>query len=717
MRRWSPRGSWCLAVCALIVAAPEARAQAYGHGVVRDASTGALLPDALVRIEGIDTLELRTTVTGAWRTGPLRSGAYRLRVRAIGYAAQAVSVRFDDGENALRTTRLEPSVLTLDQLVVTAARRVERLRDAVTTVEVVSRSDLERTGASDLASVLLEQTGIDLHAGRPAGAGVMLQGLGSERVLVLLDGQPVSGRIAGVFDVSRIPLAMVERVEIVKGAQSTLYGSEAMGGVVNVITRAPPARALDAALAMTAGTHGRRDGAARLAMGVGAIASSLDVTRRAVRATPGIGLAAGSLAARLDGAAKLRWAPDAARSIEASLLALDERQRWRAGTFYNFGDNTQVSARLSGVFSAGAHRFAPGLSSSVYDHVLRASVAPLPIAGDTGQRQMQRVQQVELLYAGRVSHAVAIDAGTQVRVEAIETARVPGGRRSITSIEPYVQVSYAPTERLTLLPGARVSHSAQWGTHVTPRVALRAKLSERLTLRASAGDAFRAPDFKELFLSFQNASAGYAVQGNAALRPERSRNLMLGLELATVSGYVRAQSFHNRFRDFIDTRPINAPNEPSVYRYANVDDGTTSGVEVEAGANFTERGSLRVEGSLSLLAARDAATGRALLARPAVGARLLVGGRLPFDVRANASALYTGRTPMQRAADTGRVTAWRDSFLRTDVRLAHAIGNDGLEAVIGVDNLFDRRPAQWAGFTGRQLYSSLSWTLTRSLDP
>jgi hypothetical protein len=105
----------------------------------------------------------------------------------------------------------------------------------------VGREEIERTTASDLASVLVEQTGIALQGGHPAGAGVMLQGLGSERLLILLDGQSLVGRISGVFDVSRIPTSAIDRIEVVKGPQSTLYSSEAMGGVINIITRTPAA--------------------------------------------------------------------------------------------------------------------------------------------------------------------------------------------------------------------------------------------------------------------------------------------------------------------------------------------------------------------------------------------------------------------------------------------------------------------------------------------
>ena len=248
-------------------------AQASAAGRVVSAATGQGIGGAEVRLAGTDTVVVRTDAGGEWATRALRPGRYAVRVRMLGHVAAQDVADMAGGGAWRREFRLQPVALALDEIVVTGARREQRLQDAVTTTELVSRDAIERSGASDIASVLTEQTGIQLQGGHPAGSGVMLQGIGSERVLVLLDGQPVAGRISGVFDISRIPTAMVERVEVVKGPQSTLYGTDAMGGVVNIITRTPPAGVVGAALTATAGSQARRDGTARVTLGRGAFAS------------------------------------------------------------------------------------------------------------------------------------------------------------------------------------------------------------------------------------------------------------------------------------------------------------------------------------------------------------------------------------------------------------------------------------------------------------
>lgn len=717
MRAWWRAATAIAAGSALVtLAAPVLRAQgpsAAPAGRVRSSADGRAIAGAEVLLIGADTLRLRTDADGAWRAPNAAARWTTLRVRAMGFAAHTQDIAGDGGARWPRDVALVPAAIALDQMVVSAARREQKLADAVATVEVVNRRDLERSGASDLSSVLTEQLGIELQGGHPAGSGAMLQGIGSERVLILLDGQPLAGRLSGNFDLARIPVGMVERVEVVKGAQSTLYGSEAMGGVINIITRRPSddGRRLGGSVSGTMGAQGRKDGAGRVQMAMGDFATSVDVARRSQESAPGVARNKGAMSERLDLATTLQWRPDSARQMELALLALDERQRWRTGTFYGISDNVQLNARIGGTWARGAHRISPKLAVSDWDHTAYTSAFTAPVAGDPGDRQRQQILLGELLYNGAFSRGVSLDAGVQLRTDAIQTERVPGGRRSHTSLEPFAQLEFSPLPAVTLLPGVRVTHSDVWGTHVTPRVAARAQLAPRLTLRGSYGDGFRAPDFKELFLFFQNTNAGYAVQGNPGLQPEHSRNAMLGLEWATAGGYVRGQLFQNTFTDFIETEIVSAPNEAPVYEYKNRDRGWTRGIELESGANLVASGRLRGELGVSLLETRDERSGLELLGRPARAGRVGLQAVLPFALRSSVTLVHTGRTPMQRDDSTGAVSSTRDAFTRVDLRFARTIARSGLEFSIGADNVFDRRPREWAGFTGRHVYTTLTYTL------
>lgn len=710
--RWRAATQRAALTALIATTAPALFAQGPGGASGRVTSSGDArgISGAEVLLIGDDTVRVRTDASGEWRAPRIARGWHTLKVRAMGFVASERSVSASVGD-AIEVT-LVPAAIALDQMVVSAARREQKLADAVATVEVVSRRELERSGATDLSAVLTEQLGIELQGGVPAGQGVMLQGIGTERVLVLLDGQPIAGRLSGNFDLARIPVGMVERVEVVKGAQSTLYGSEAMGGVVNIITRRPAddGQLLGGSVSGTVGAQGRLDGAGRVQLALGHFSGSVDVARRSQETAPGVSRNDGAMAERFDVSSSVMWRPDGAKQVELGVLALDERQRWRSGNFYDISDNLQYNARIGGSIARGVHRLSPKVAISDWDHVIYTSAYTAPVAGDPGERQRQRVLLGELLYNGSFKR-FSLDGGVQLRNDAIETDRVAGGRREHNSLEPFAQVEFSPLRSVTLLPGVRVTHSDVWGTHVTPRVSARAQVAPRLTLRASYGDGFRAPDFKELFLVFQNTNAGYAVQGNPNLKPEHSHNTMLGLEWATAGGYVRGQLFHNSFEGFIETEVISPPNAPLVFEYKNRERGWTRGAELESGANLVASGRLRGEIGVSFLETRDEGTDLELLGRPHFSGRVGMQAVLPFELRSSVTLVHTGRTPMQRDDATGVVAEYRDAFTRVDLRFARGIGRSGLEFSIGADNVFDSRPRRWAGFTGRHVYTTITYAL------
>ncbi len=657
-----------------------------------------------------------STRTGSAGTARIRTAAVgaTLSIRAVGYASRMVSVPLGASDSDTLSVRLEAVALSLDQMVITAARRPQRLTDAVVTTEVVSRREIENSGASDLASVLTEQTGVQLQGGHPSGAGVMLQGIGSERVLVMLDGQPLVGRISGNFDLSRIPTGMIERVEVVKGPQSTLYGSEAMGGVVNIVTRTADPDGWQAGATFLGGSNGRLDGSVSAGGGRGDWSGTLDLGMRQVHRAPGVASTAGALADRADVSAKARWEPASDRWAEFTVLRLDERQRWASSSMFDFADNVQSGARLSASKLFGEQRFTPTLHYSSFEHLARSSRTGTPIAG-TGDRQVQRLMEAELLYAGRVG-GLAVDAGLEARREMIESSdgRIAAGddgdsaSRTLHAVEPFAQFELGG-DAWSVVPGARLTWNEQWGTAFTPRIAARWRATPALTLRLAAGQGFRAPGFKELYLQFTNESAGYAVYGNPDLRPEHSDNVTAGAEWSSGAVYARGQLFWNRLRDFIEARPLPDAAGEVLYGYANVEQGLTQGMDLEAGVVL---GGIRAEAAYGWLSATDRLTDLPLLGRPTHSGRVTLSGGIPVLGRVSLTSVYTGRTPMERDEDTGAVTGERDSFLRLDARLARRLPF-GSELSVGVDNVFDSRPDLWEGAIARHIYTALTFNVGR----
>ena len=708
-----------LAAIATLAAVDGATAQAQTRsavvGRVVDATTGGAVSDASVRVEGSGVS--RTAVAdarGGWRVSDLPAGTYRISVSRIGYAdaTSATSLPAAAGEPVVVV--VTPSALPLEALVVTASRRLQRLADAPVTTELISRRDIELARVSDLSTLLVQRLGIQLEGGHPAGEGVMLQGLGSERVLILLDGQPLVGRLSGTLDISRLPTSMVERIEVVKGSQSSLYGSEAMGGVVNVITRSPGEEQWSLGLDATTGSQGRMDLSGTLSGSLGAFDYLVDAGRRATDVAPGMASEQGALAERWDGLLKLGWAPSPDLRVEAAGLLLDERQRWQGGQLFQFADNDQRGARVGAEWSSGIHRLSPTLHWTEFEHLSRRAAISTPAEG-SGESETQRLYEAELLY-NLGAGATALDLGVEAKREEIGSDRVTGQDRTLHTLEPFAQATL-PIGALRLVPGARLTWSEEWGAHFTPRVATLFRPMPRLALRASLGRGYRAPSFKELYMEFLNVGAGYSytVRGNPLLQPETSTNLTVGAEWSPGNSYLRAQLFETRFDDFIETTLVGDSSGTTVYSYGNVSEGRTRGVELEGGIAHR---SLRLEGGYSLLSARATDTDQPLLGRPRHSGRASLESGLPLGIRGAFTGIYTGSTPVQRTEED--VVLERDGYLRFDATLSSDLPA-GLQVTAGVRNLLDARPDQWPGFTGRHLFIGMGWRAAgadrAALDP
>jgi len=445
---------FCAAFILLLLAATAVSGQSVVRGRVVDARSGQPVAGARVSLNGMRTVT--TGPDGEWVMPVAASNTdLRIRVDRIGYAATELSIGVATREAPL-TIELEPSALEVDALVVSASRRMQRLADAPVTVEMVSRAELLDAGAADLATVLTERAGLELDGGHPNGAGIVMRGFGSERVLILLDGQPLTGRLSGNFDVARLPASMLERVEIVKGPQSTLYGSDAIGGVVNLITRKPD-DFWDGTVDLTGGSAARMSAGVRLQGRIAGVSTSIEGARRSIESTPGETGASGALTEQWDGMLRIAAAPGPV-SIDGSLMLVDERQRWRTGQLYNFADNLQAAARMNAGVEVGAHSLSITAHGSTFDHLSRRSASQTPPS--SGDEETQRVAGIDLLYnldAGR--HAV--DGGVELRHESITSGRVDGGERSLNGIAGYPQYTF-DAARISIVPCARASWNEAW---------------------------------------------------------------------------------------------------------------------------------------------------------------------------------------------------------------------------------------------------------------
>lgn len=136
----------------------------------------------------------------------------------------------------------------LEEVIVTATRTKRQLSSVPMPVILINKEQIQKSGSVRLRDILLEQTGITLVKDVGNSEGVQLQGISADYTLIMIDGVPIVGRTAGNIDLNRITVNNIKQIEVVKGPTSSLYGSEAMGGVINIITEKPTKEQLKGSL-------------------------------------------------------------------------------------------------------------------------------------------------------------------------------------------------------------------------------------------------------------------------------------------------------------------------------------------------------------------------------------------------------------------------------------------------------------------------------------
>ena len=234
-----------LLLCATLTApaqtetAPEATdAHLFGH--VIDSRTRQHLPYVTIALVGT-TLGTTTDASGHYLLKNLPFGDYTVEVRALGYAPQRRRVSFRRGKTVELDFEVSEAAVTMDQVVVSASRSERLKREAPSLVSVLDADLFEQAGAQTLAGGLTFQPGVRVentcqNCGFPQ---VRINGLDGHYSQILMNSRPVFSALAGVYGLEQIPANMIDRVEVMRGGGSALFGSSAIGGTVNIITRDP----------------------------------------------------------------------------------------------------------------------------------------------------------------------------------------------------------------------------------------------------------------------------------------------------------------------------------------------------------------------------------------------------------------------------------------------------------------------------------------------
>lgn len=489
-----------------------------------------------------------------------------------------------------------PAPEVLDPVSVTASRTPQRLIDLVADVTVIDAEAIARSGAEGIVALLQRQPGVEIiqNGGAGATSGIFLRGANAAQTLVLIDGMRVASASSGATALEAVPLDQIERIEILRGPASSLYGADAIGGVIQVFTRRG-SQGVHADASLGYGTFDTWAGSAGLSGGFGPARGSVQIAaRRSGGFNAIVNPANPSYDPDRDGYRNASVSAQGALTLAADQALSLQYFRSRLDTQFDAGDgfNDRTVTTLTMWQAASSNRLAANWSSRLSfgdgsdRSVSKFGSGDFPFA--THQRQYAWQNDLSLPQG-------ALSVALERREERVESdAGFPVTSRDTNAVTAIYRLDAGAN---ALQANVRHDDSSQFGGKTTGALAWGYRFAPAWRVTASAGTAFRVPTFNDLYFP------GFS---NPDLRPEMSRNFEAGVHWTSRAGELAWQAhaiaFHNRVDDLIvfqcDANFVCAPN--------NVADATLEGVTMYGDLQWR---ATAVHASLDLQSPTDTASG------------------------------------------------------------------------------------------------------------
>lgn len=521
----------------------------------------------------------------------------------------------------------------LEEVFVTATKTKRQLSSLPLPALVISEKEIETINAIKLTDVIDEQTGITLVSDFGGGLGIQMQGLDSQYTLILIDGAPLIGRSAGTLDLSRVTVGNIKQIEVVKGASSSLYGSEALGGVVNIITQNPKF-GIKGKVNYQFQTNQTHDASATVSYKnkqfsvVGFFnhfrTNGYDLVEEDFFTTsPSYNNSTFSIKTKYH-FSKNTTALISGRFFNEyqKVFATEDLKGEGKTSEWNthIKLNHQYNNKWSSYFEFYTTRY-------MVNEVLNNENNELYSTRDFNQLLIRP----EIRASFNLNKKNAFIAGIGWNYETLE-------RTEFSTIPkfnaPFVYLQYDghPIKKMNVILGARFDAHNQYKSQFSPKLALRYKINDAYSIKGSVGYGFKAPDFRQLYFDFTNPSVGYTVLGynqvltripeleqegqlinvvvplsefSSKLLPENSVSYNLGGVFKPISKLTfEVNLFRNNIKDLIDTRVIaNKTNGQQIFSYYNVNKVYTQGVSFNAIFKVTNY--LKFSGGYQYLIAKD----------------------------------------------------------------------------------------------------------------
>ncbi len=672
---------------------------------ILEAATQKPLPDAIVRISHLDkNFKDKNFVAIADKSGVINFAFYSPAVVSVSYLGYAA---FSDTfySPISKQIFLEKALSNLEDVVVTGQYIPNTTKSSVYDVKVLTEKDFRNKGANNLREALIGEMNVDMTQDNVFGSGVSLQGISGEGVKIMVDGVPIVGRLDGKIDLSQINLSNIQRIEVVKGPLSVIYGTDALGGVINLITKSNQKEKFNVNLKGYYESVGQYNVELNGGVNIGKSQFYVSAGRNFFD-----GYSSKSYVRHQEWRPKEQYFADAKyvyanSKFKVSLIGsffrehMIDRGDIHPNTTYAFDQhfityrprasaivmvpltpNSQLDAMLS---YSGFFRF---INSYAKDLVTLKENPLTDVLPDTATYHQITGRATYTLNTN--NKKFSFQFGVDINQEFTKQQRIQDGRQQMGDYAAFGSIRWKPIPALDIQPSVRFAYNTRYRSPLVPSLNIKYDFKKYFTLRASYGLGYRAPSLKELYLTFKDSN--HDINGNVNLKPEQGHSVTLAFDVVVSKDEhvvkISNTGFFNKIQNKIDLSLTDAYASPQVYTYFNLKDYMTYGGEHKIDYRWK-----RVNATAGVVYLKydvrnsELTSDRASLFSPDVNVTL--GYKIPkAEIGINVFYKYTGKKLLYTVNGSIQ-SGTRNAFHSLDVSLTRNFWKDRIQLTCGGKNL------------------------------
>jgi outer membrane receptor for ferrienterochelin and colicins len=526
-------------------------------------------------------------------------GNIELKLRHVGYQSKNVSIGRPISKITLYLDNLE-----LNSLVVTGQYAPSSDENSVHKIKVIDEKRIQAQGAVNLQELMEQEMNIRVSQDQFLGASMSVQGVSGENVKILIDGVPVIGRQNGSIDLTQINLNNIERVEIIEGPLSVNYGTNALAGTINLITKKNKEK-----IAARADAYYETIGQYNFTAGV-----DVGVKGHSFNFSGGRNYFDGF--SRIDTSRVMDWKPKeqyfgglkysstikkVSYTISSDLFTEkltsrgEPRNPYKETAFDDYFYTNRFSNSLnlkykpninSSINVLGGYNYFKRIKNQYLKDLVNIEYTLITAPGAQDTTVFDLIFSRGTYAYAKDSTKVNFQLGYDVNLESTRGKRIESNERSIGDYAVFGSMEYRPNKKIIIRPGLRYSYNTSYNSPLIPSLNLKYQWTDHLNLRASYGKGFRSPSLKELHFFFVDIN--HNIQGNKNLLAEKSNNIML--QMAYKRGIKRGiynfdvSGFYNGIENQISLALIDASSQ--LYTYTNIGEFYSKGINFNSGFRY-----------------------------------------------------------------------------------------------------------------------------------